>query len=70
MHTGIHGELLKIKNLSFSYEGDEQVLKNINLCAKDEESIGIIGSNGIGKSTLMKLLVGLYLDYQGEIGRI
>ncbi len=67
MHTGIHGELLKIKNLSFSYEGDEQVLKNINLCAKDEESIGIIGSNGIGKSTLMKLLVGLYLDYQGEI---
>ena len=31
MHTGIHGELLKIKNLSFSYEGDEQVLKNINL---------------------------------------
>ncbi|MCR5342234.1 MAG: energy-coupling factor ABC transporter ATP-binding protein [Butyrivibrio sp.] len=65
MHTGIHGELLKIEHLSFSYEKGQQVLTDVNIVAHDGESIGIIGANGIGKSTLMKLLVGLYLDYDG-----
>ena len=65
MHTGIHGELLKIEHLSFSYEKGQQVLTDVNFVAHDGESIGIIGANGIGKSTLMKLLVGLYLDYDG-----
>ncbi len=67
MHTGIHGEILKIEHLSFSYEKNEQVLADINFMAHDGESIGIIGANGIGKSTLMKLLVGLYLDYEGVL---
>ncbi len=67
MHTGIHGEILKIEHLSFAYEKEEPVLSDINLMAHDGESIGIIGANGIGKSTLMKLLVGLYLDYEGVL---
>ncbi len=67
MHTGIHGELLKIENLKFSYEDGQEVLSEINLIAHDGESIGIIGSNGIGKSTLMKLLVGLNLNYSGVL---
>ncbi|WP_034465556.1 energy-coupling factor ABC transporter ATP-binding protein [Butyrivibrio proteoclasticus] len=67
MHTGIHGEILRIENLSFTYEDNNHVLDDINLVAHDGESIGIIGANGIGKSTLMKLLVGLLLDYQGTI---
>ena len=67
MHTGIHGEILKIEHLNFAYEKEEPVLSDINLMAHDGESIGIIGANGIGKSTLMKLLVGLYLDYEGII---
>ena len=67
MHTGIHGEILKIEHLSFSYEKEEQVLKDISFMARDGESIGIIGANGIGKSTLMKLLVGLYLNYEGTL---
>ena len=65
MHTGVSGELLKIEHLSFAYEKDEQVLNDINFVAHDGESIGIIGANGIGKSTLMKLLVGLNLNYKG-----
>ena len=67
MKTGNHGEILRIKNLSYSYEKGAEVLKDVNLTAQDGESIGVIGANGIGKSTLMKLLVGLYLDYQGEL---
>ena len=67
MHTGINGEVLKIEDLHFSYEKGEEVLCGINLTAKDGESIGIIGANGIGKSTLMKLLVGLRLDYTGVL---
>ena len=67
MHTGIHGELLKIKDLSFTYEDGNKVLDGLNLTAHDGESIGIVGANGIGKSTLMKLLVGLYLNYEGEL---
>ena len=67
MHTGVKGELLKIENLSFAYESDPPVLKDINLVAADGESIGVIGANGIGKSTLMKLMVGLLLDYKGTL---
>ncbi len=62
---------LEIENLSFRYgrEGFEnQVLKNINFSMGDE-SVGLIGANGVGKSTLLKLLTGL-LDIQEGIVRI
>ena len=42
-------------------------MDNIFFSAHDRVSIGIIGANGVGKSTLMKLLVGLYLDFHGQI---
>jgi cobalt/nickel transport system ATP-binding protein len=67
MKTGIHGQILKIENLSFSYDNETPVLQGINLTATDGESIGIIGANGIGKSTLMKLLVGLNTGYTGKL---
>ncbi len=65
MHTGVSGELIRIENLHFSYEKGEEVLSDICLNAQAGESIGVIGANGIGKSTLMKLMVGLYTDYEG-----
>jgi cobalt/nickel transport system ATP-binding protein len=67
LHSGIHGEVLRAEHLSFAYEKDNIVLRNISFSANDGESIGIIGANGIGKSTLMKLLVGLYTDYEGTL---
>lgn len=60
-------QTLKIKDLSFGYDRTFNILKNINLTASSEESIGIIGANGVGKSTLLKLLVGLQLSHQGSI---
>ncbi len=67
MNTGLHGEILNISHLRFSYEKGNEVLSDVSLTARDGESIGIIGANGIGKSTLMKLLVGLYTDYEGTL---
>ena len=54
-----------IENLSFSYE-EKQVLDNINLSVQTGEIVGIVGVSGGGKSTLLKLVSGLY-DVQNGI---
>lgn len=58
---------INVENLSFAYEKEQPILKNITFDAKENDSIGIIGANGVGKSTLLKLLVGLNLSYEGSI---
>ena len=58
---------IKVTSLSFSYEPQKEVLSNINFYAKGQEAIGIIGANGVGKSTLLKLLVGLLMSPYGTI---
>lgn len=57
---------VELKNVSFAYEGKHPVLDDISFFIERGESVGIIGANGTGKSTLMKLLVGL-LDAKGSI---
>ncbi|MDR2343358.1 MAG: ABC transporter ATP-binding protein/permease [Spirochaetaceae bacterium] len=49
-------DIIKIKNLSFSYGGDKNVLAGINLAVKEGSTLGITGRTGSGKSTLVKLL--------------
>lgn len=56
-HTGITA-LISITDLSFAYQ-DQRVLENINLDYQLPEFLGIIGENGGGKSTLIKLILGL-----------
>ncbi|WP_195624559.1 energy-coupling factor ABC transporter ATP-binding protein [Clostridium tertium] len=58
---------INVENLCFSYEKEQPILENISFVAKENDSIGIIGANGVGKSTLLKLLVGLNLNYEGRI---
>lgn len=58
--------MIEFKNVNFCYEPEHPVLKDINLTIEAGESVGIIGANGTGKSTLMKLLLGL-LPYEGDI---
>lgn len=67
MKTETMKECIHIEHLHFAYEGDETVLRDVNLRASSGESIGLIGANGIGKSTLLKLLVGLDLHYEGKL---
>lgn len=58
---------IDIKDMSFGYEKGKDILKNISFYAGEDESIGIVGANGVGKSTFLKLLVGLQLDFAGSI---
>ncbi len=66
-HVSDIKNILNIEHLNFSYDGKKNVLSDVSLVAAPKESIGVIGANGIGKSTLMKILVGLLLDYEGKV---
>jgi len=59
--------ILSIKDLNYSYGGKQKVLENINLEVKEREFLAIIGPNGGGKTTLLKLIVGLLPLQSGEI---
>lgn len=59
-------KLLEIKNLYKSY-GNKEVLKNINLEIPSGKIIGLLGKNGTGKTTLIKLINGLLTIDKGEI---
>lgn len=54
-------------NLCFSYDGENEVLHNLNFQIKKGETIALVGSNGSGKSTLVKLLVDLYQPDSGKL---
>lgn len=60
--------MIEVKNVNFKYSSsNKDTLSNIDLKINKDESVGIIGANGAGKSTILKLLVGLELQFQGEI---
>ncbi len=59
--------IIEIENLSFYYQADKPVLKDINLTIKKGEWLTILGHNGSGKSTLAKLLIGLLRAKSGTI---
>ena len=58
--------MIKIENLGFSY-GDNVVLKNITMTLEEGRIYGLLGENGVGKTTLLTLLCGLKQPKAGEI---
>ena len=60
-------ETLDVKDLSFSYDGQTEVLKDIKMHAQKGEIIGIVGESGCGKSTFLKLLLRFWERSGGEI---
>lgn len=58
---------IEIKNVSFSYDGEKEILHDINMKISGGEKIAIVGRNGVGKTTLVKLLLQLYRPQSGEI---
>jgi ABC-type multidrug transport system fused ATPase/permease subunit len=60
-------KLIKVNNLSFSYQENKKVLKKINFDFITGQAIGIVGSSGSGKTTLGDLIMGLYKPQEGSI---
>jgi len=53
---------LQIENLRYSYDGNKYILRNFNLSINKNEVIKIIGPNGSGKTTFLKILMGIIDD--------
>ena len=59
--------MIEFRNVSFSYDKERQVLKGVSFRIGEGESVGLIGANGAGKSTIMKLLLGLLEPTGGSV---
>lgn len=65
---GQAGYEFKFENVSFRYpESERYALKNLNLTLAAGERLAVVGLNGAGKSTFIKLLCGLYVPTEGRI---
>lgn len=61
------GGRIEFKNVSFSFDRTKKVLKDINLTIEPGDVVGIVGTTGSGKSTLINLLLRYYDHYDGTI---
>lgn len=56
-----------LSDVSYAYDADHKVLKNVNLTLQAGKSYAIVGPSGAGKSSLINLLMGYYKDYEGSV---
>ena len=59
--------MIEFRNVNFAYEKERPVLRDLSFRIGEGEAVGLIGANGAGKSTVMKLLLGLLFPASGEI---
>jgi zinc transport system ATP-binding protein len=59
--------LISLKNVSFSYDGNEKVVENVSYDVHKGDYIGLIGPNGGGKTTTLKLMLGLLIPTKGQV---
>src|SRR5574344_113813 len=60
-------EKIEFKNVSFGYNANSKIIKNLNLTLKHGEKVALVGRNGAGKTTFLKLLLKLYSTDEGTI---
>lgn len=58
---------ITLEHVTFGYEPEEPVLKDLSLTLKPEKKYAVVGGSGSGKSTLLNLLMGAYDGYSGSI---
>ncbi|EOL46533.1 ABC transporter ATP-binding protein [Enterococcus caccae] len=70
-NVGANAEVIRgkieFRNVSFSYDGKNKVLKNISFIANPGETVALIGHTGSGKSSIINVLMRFYEFYEGEI---
>ncbi|HCG8574490.1 TPA: ABC transporter transmembrane domain-containing protein [Vibrio parahaemolyticus] len=66
-HKPLNTGSIELSNLTFSYDGKQDVLKDISLKAAHQDFIALVGHTGSGKSTLASLLMGFYPTNVGEL---
>ena len=64
--TAENGDIV-IENLSFSYDGDKQALREVSLTVPQGALVSVVGESGCGKSTLAAILSGLRTGYDGSV---
>jgi ABC-type bacteriocin/lantibiotic exporter with double-glycine peptidase domain len=58
---------IEFRNVTFSYNGSEPVLKDISLHVRAGEKIAVLGPSGVGKTTLLSLILGFYHPARGQV---
>lgn len=59
--------VIEFKNVSFTYTGEKEALKNVSLKIKAGEMVAIMGRNGSGKTTLVRHVIGLHQPSKGQV---
>ena len=65
--TSITSSKIEFKNVEFSYNPDEKVIKGITFAVQDKSLVGIVGLSGAGKSTLISLMLRFYDPVKGLV---
>lgn len=58
---------IEFQNVSFAYQNDQEVLKNVSFQIKPNETVSFVGKSGSGKTTLFHLIAGLYQPNKGRV---
>ena len=67
MYSASEAKILELKNVSFSYRKQATLISSISLSVGQGEFIGLLGANGSGKSTILKLGSGILRQHSGDI---
>ena len=67
MSSAYNLPILELDNVSFTYSGDNKIINNLSFSICNGEFIGLLGANGSGKSTILKLASGILKPSSGHI---
>ncbi len=67
MSSVFDGPILEMANISFNYPGNGRIVHDLSCSVHEREIIGLLGANGSGKSTILKIAAGMLRPSQGEV---